>query len=241
MKGLGAIVAIGGGDLRSGETRKIDETVVRLTGKERPNALFIPTALRDQAEYIESFEVAYGRGLGCKTDVLRLVTERPSRPEIQTRVDEADLVYVGGGSTLNLIRIWRRVGLDVMLRDARERGLVLSGLSAGANCWFRYAHSDSKKFWKNPGNGYMRVSCLGFEMGTYCPHVLGENRLEGFREMMRKYRGTGYAVDNLGAIVVIDGKVGALRCETNVFVKKLVWSRGTLAETDVEETSIPGL
>ncbi len=118
-------------------------TEFRLTGKSQPNALFIPTALADSEDYVESFQIAYRDRLGCKTDVLRLVSERPDQVEIAQKVALADLVYVGGGSTLNLMRIWRKTGLDKMLRTAWERGTVLSGTSAGANCWFQYSHSDS--------------------------------------------------------------------------------------------------
>ena len=47
-----------------------------------------------------------------------------------------DVIYVGGGSMRNLLAIWRAHGLDAVLREAWQRGIVLAGLSAGAMCWF---------------------------------------------------------------------------------------------------------
>ena len=46
------------------------------------------------------------------------------------------MIYIGGGSMRNLLAIWRAHGLDVLLAEAWERGIVLAGLSAGAMCWF---------------------------------------------------------------------------------------------------------
>ena len=55
---------------------------------------------------------------------------------LREHVLEQDVVYVGGGSMRNLLAIWRAHGLDELLREAWERGVVLAGLSAGAMCWF---------------------------------------------------------------------------------------------------------
>ena len=47
-----------------------------------------------------------------------------------------DLVYVGGGSVISMLGVWRAHGLDDALREAWERGVVMCGLSAGSLCWF---------------------------------------------------------------------------------------------------------
>ena len=47
-----------------------------------------------------------------------------------------DVVYVGGGNTVNLLAVWRAQGIDRILREAWERGVVLAGLCAGSMCWF---------------------------------------------------------------------------------------------------------
>ena len=228
------IVAIGGGEMRTGQTLSIDREIVRLTGKLNPNALFIPTASGDPAEYCEAFELEFGGRLGCKTDSLFLVREDPGIEEIRKRILNSDLVYVGGGSTLNLMRIWRKRGVDAVMREALAKGVVLSGVSAGANCWFQHAHSDSASFYKKPRPGYyMRVSCLGFVKGTYCPHVIGEGRLDNFRSMITRYGGPGYAVNDCGAILIEDAKMRPLRCDTGVVIKRLTRRSGHLREVDL--------
>ncbi len=54
-----------------------------------------------------------------------------------------DLIYVGGGSLVNLLAIWRAHGIDEILRGCLERGVVLAGQSAGAMCWFEWGVTRS--------------------------------------------------------------------------------------------------
>jgi dipeptidase E len=84
--------------------------------------------------------------LKCKTDVLFLIKEQPSKESIQRKILSADIIYVGGGNTLQMMCIWRRLRVDTLLISAYENGTVLSGISAGAICWFDSGHSDSMSF-----------------------------------------------------------------------------------------------
>ncbi|MBZ0303459.1 MAG: peptidase E [Anaerolineae bacterium] len=204
---MGKIVAIGGGELRAGETRAIDTRIVELTGKAAPTALFIPTASGDAADYYElSFRPQYGEALGCPTDVLFLLNHRPSPGEIAAKIEAADLIYVGGGNTLRMMKLWRRLGVDALLRRAYERGTVLSGVSAGAICWFAGGHSDSRAFAAKEGAAwnYIRVRGLGLVGGLYCPHVDGENRLPKFQQFMRRFSEVGIGCDDCCALEIVD-------------------------------------
>ena len=135
---MGKIVAIGGGSMQERETLAIDREVVRLAGKRRPRALFIPITSYDNPERYEIFQEVYGGDLGCVTDVLNLLGVSPSRKELEEKILSSDLIYVSGGNTLKLMRRWRRLGVDKILELAHDMGIVLAGLSAGAICWFKY-------------------------------------------------------------------------------------------------------
>lgn len=205
---MGKIVAIGGGELRAGETRAIDARIVELTGKSTPRALFIPTASGDAVDYDRlTFRPQYGDALGCQTDVLYLLKNRPSSTEIAAKIAAADLIYVGGGNTLRMMKLWRRLGVDELLRQAYVRGTVLCGVSAGAMCWFNGGHSDSRSFATEAGEAwsYIRVRGLGLADALYCPHVDGENRLPSFQQFMRRFPGVGIGCDNGCAIEIQDG------------------------------------
>jgi dipeptidase E len=143
------IVAIGGGNIRTRATLPIDREIIRLAGKRNPKLLFIPTASSDSEEYWKHVQEYFGGFLKCRTDVLFLIKEHPSREEIRKKILSADIIYVGGGNTLLMMRVWRRLGVDRLLRSAYENGTVLSGISAGSICWFDSGHSDSMSFY-NP-------------------------------------------------------------------------------------------
>lgn len=152
----------------------------------------------------------FGGFLKCKTDVLFLVTEPPSKSEIARKILGADIVYVGGGNTLHMMRVWRRLGVDKLLKSAYEKGTVLSGISAGSICWFDSGHSDSMSFYNPRKWKYIKVRGLGLIKGTCCPHynsmTRGVPRRKHFREMIRKIGGMGIAIENNCAIEFIDGR-----------------------------------
>ena len=228
MKTVPKIVAIGGGEIRELETAAIDKRIVELTGKTRPKALFIPTASSDAPGYIETFEKVYGEHLGCQTRTLTLIQNPPAFDEMSALVLDSDLVYVGGGNTYKMMRLWRRLGLDTVLAEAASRGTVLSGLSAGAICWFRYGHSDSRSFSSNADWDYIRVKGLGFINAVYCPHYHVEKREPSFSETIAKRGGIGIACDNNAAIEIVGENYRILTSTPDGKAYKLFKRSGTV-------------
>src|SRR5215469_16002594 len=146
------IVAMGGGGFSG---RKRDDPLARyvldLTTARRPRVCFIPTASGDSAAYVRRFERTAHR-LRVKTSVLS-VFALPTG-DLATFLCAHDAVFVGGGNTRNMLALWRLWGLDDALHVAYRRGVVLSGSSAGAICWFRAGLTDSY-----PGR-YQELRCL---------------------------------------------------------------------------------
>ncbi len=203
------IVAIGGGEIKRRETLPLDELVVELTGRCHPRALFIPTASRDAEGYCDTFDRIYGGLLGCRTEHL-LLHGRDRSPRVAAeKIAAADLIYVGGGNTLMMMTLWRRLGVDRALRSAGRRGAVLAGLSAGAICWHEWGHSDSRSFTRERGWSYIRVKGLGFVRGTFCPHLDAERRRAPFSRMMLRRGGCGIGCDNRAAIWYSHGQAVA--------------------------------
>ena len=118
----------------------LDDYVLSLTGKERPRVCFLPTASGDADHYIVRFYRAFDAGR-CEPSHVSLFRRDQSAEEMHRQVLTSDLVYVGGGSVISLLGTWRAHGLDVTLRRAWERGVVMCGLSAGSLCWFAEAVS----------------------------------------------------------------------------------------------------
>ena len=205
------IVAIGGGKIATRQTLPIDREIIRLSHKKNPELLFIPTASSDSEIYWKQIRKYFGDFLKCKTDVLFLMKQKPPREQIRSKISSADIIYVGGGNTLQMMRIWRRLGVDKLLLAAYNKGTVLAGVSAGSICWFDSGHSDSMSFYNPRKWNYIKVKGLGLIPGIHCPHYNGKTggvpRRKNFQEMIRQGGGTGIAIDNNCAIEFRDGRV----------------------------------
>jgi dipeptidase E len=194
------IIAIGGGEIGDKETLAIDRHIVALAGKKRPRALFIPTASGDAPGYCDTFDKIYGGCLGCRTDHLLLFRRPQDRLVIEDKIRAADTIYVGGGNTLRMMKMWRRYGVDHALKQAARSRTVLAGLSAGAICWYEWGHSDSRAASLGGDWPYIRVKGLGLYAGIFCPHLDHESRDQPFRAMLEKHKGAGIACDNGAAV-----------------------------------------
>ena len=203
------IVAIGGGELKDRETLQIDKFIIELTGKHSPKALFIPTASGDDAKYCSTFDRIYGALLGCRTDHLRLLSCVKDRKQAEDKILRAHLVYVGGGNTLRMMRLWRKLGIDRILKTAGKQGTVLAGLSAGAICWYEWGHSDSRSFAGKNNWSFIRVRGLGICRGMFCPHLDVEHRRKPFSQMIEHYGILGIGCDNNAAIWYNSGEMVA--------------------------------
>jgi len=111
-----------------------------LTGKTRPVVTVLATATgdpdREYVRYFEAFSAA-----GCDVRPLRVFTQPSGDPtDILT---SSDLVWVGGGSVANLLAVWKVHGIDTAMREAWEKGVILSGCSAGSICWHVDGTTDS--------------------------------------------------------------------------------------------------
>jgi dipeptidase E len=188
------IVAIGGGKFSDGLARFL----VELTRRDRPKVLYIGTAMaEDPAAALRMYDRFEGIA-----EVSRLEFFPWPPEDLRERVLGADLVFVGGGNTANMLAIWRVHGVDQLLREAWEAGVVLSGSSAGGICWWEHGVTDSF----GPELGPM--DCLGFLPGTFCPHYDDEEkRRPVFHRLLRDGLAAGYAADAGVGLLFVDGEL----------------------------------
>ncbi|MBN1529755.1 MAG: peptidase E [Thermoleophilaceae bacterium] len=129
------IVALGGGgfSMEAGNPL-LDDYVLRATGRERPRVCFLPSASGDADHYIVRFYQAFSADR-CEPSHISLF-RRGGASGWREHLLSQDLIYVGGGSVISLLGVWQAHGIDAVMREAWERGIVLSGVSAGSLCWF---------------------------------------------------------------------------------------------------------
>lgn len=209
------IVAMGGGGFGSGNPM-LDRYALSLVDTDRPKVCFVPTASGDDPGYTLEFYKAYS-SYGCDPHVLTLFNREVA--DIRSFLLDMDMIYVGGGSTANLLTVWRLHGVDDALREAWEAGVVLAGLSAGANCWFEASTTDSFRM----GKAELLADGLGFLPGSYCPHYSSEpERRPNYLSLVASGAlSAGYACEDgsavhflgseLHAAVSVDGDAAAYR------------------------------
>ena len=192
-----------------------------LTGKTRPKLLYLPTANADSQTSI----ITWYRNC-APLNVEPLVQESFIASTRQTRGwDEVllsvDGIVASGGNTLNQQAIWKAQGIDVILRQAWDRGIVLGGASAGSICWFEEGTSDSRP------KELSIVQGLGFIKGSHSPHY---DREVARRPLYQKLIGSGqmkpgYACDNDAGIYFEDNDVKRVvhtRAEAKVYYVSVV-------------------
>jgi dipeptidase E len=225
------IIAIGGGDVGSGETAAIDRELVRLARGNR--LLFIPTASDDDPGYVESVRQGYGR-LGLSVEALLLWGEDGDPETAAHKIADADLIYVGGGNTKAMLERWRKFGVDEALRRHLDAGKPAGGLSAGALCWFRVGNSDWPQYEGITGVNTARLDCLGFVDLVLCPHTSREGfRLGEFREMMRTEQGVGVGLDDGCAIQIHGDTYRILASIPGAVAHRIEWREGAVDEREL--------
>jgi len=192
------IVAMGGGGFsQQPDDPRLDDYVLATSGVDRPRVCLLPTASSNVDRYLAIFYPAFAaKALASHLDLFVL-----DGRDLRAFLLAQDVIYVGGGNTANMVAIWRLHGVDVILRAAWERGVVLAGLSAGGLCWFEQGSTDSF----GPGLAALD-GLLGFLPGAFCPHYDGEAmRRPRLHELIASgILGPTYACDD-GAAVVFHG------------------------------------
>ncbi|MFH8621777.1 Type 1 glutamine amidotransferase-like domain-containing protein [Streptomyces vietnamensis] len=189
-------LALLGGGFSTDDDGLLDDWVLGQVRAARPRVCFVPTASGDAPGYVEQFLAAY-RSRSCEAGVLPLFRRELDDDALRTFLLSQDVVYVGGGNTANLLAVWRAHGVDRLLCEAYERGTLLCGISAGANCWAEGSHTDSFGSLTHLSDG------LGLLPGSVCPHYDSE---PGRRASYRAAVATG----SLAAGWAVEDGVGAL-------------------------------
>ncbi len=171
--------------------------------------------------------------MGCEVDVLYLLNNCPSNREIREKILGSDIIYVGGGNTLRMLKIWRKLGVDQLLEQARNKGTILAGISAGAICWFKYGNSDSLKFSDNR-NPLIKLRGLDFVGTMACPHYdVEKSRRPSLHRMIRDHGGMSIALTNCSAIEIVGDKYRVITSSPNAHAYKVHRSRGRIIEEEL--------
>jgi len=189
------LIAFGGGGFTHEADADLEDFLLAQVSKEQPRIGFVGTASLDDPEKIARFHARFAADCASHTHLPMAANAAQARAWL----DDLDLVYVGGGNTLQLVNHWRRQGIDEVMKSAALRGVLMAGVSAGANVWFEQALSDSG------GDGLAPTAGIGLIAGSCCPHYSTEpQRQPSFIACIsRNELADGVAIDD-GVAVLFD-------------------------------------
>ncbi len=191
------IISIGGGGFSHNKSDlKLEKYILSQVQSSTPKICFLPQASREAQDYVVKF-----------FDTFQSLGSIPSWVSLFGRVEDTwkekllnqDIIYVGGGNTKSMLALWKEWEVDVVLKEAYQKGILLAGVSAGAICWFEECVTDS--VWPLGA-----IKGLGFLSGSCCPHFDTEpERAPAYREKVRQGEIVpGLALDDFTAAHFVD-------------------------------------
>jgi peptidase E len=223
------IVAMGGGGFLMDDP-VLDAFALDLVDSSRPKVCLLPTAVAAVPVVVTRFLRAFP---ASRFEPTYLDLFDRTVQDIESFLGEQDLIYVGGGNTANMLAIWRVHGVDQALRTAWESGVVMAGMSAGANCWFEASTTDSFLL----GRADPLADGLGFARGSFCPHFDGEGeRRPRFREsVLSGALPEGVGCDDFAAVHVVGTEIAeAVASAPRAGVYRVSAGSGAVVETPLD-------
>ena len=221
----------GGGFTEEPDNPALDDYVLAASGRERPRVCFLPTAGGDNPSYVVKFYNAFSGG-HCDPSHLALFNRTVD--DVRALLLAQDVIYVGGGNTVNLLAVWRAQGVDSILREAWGRGVLLTGLCAGSMCWFEggVTASFGRRLTTLPDG-------LGLLPGSNCPHY--EARREAYCGALRTGLAPGVGADDGVALHFVERRLAAVvasRPGRHAFRVGVV--EGRVVEAPLQPVVVPG-
>jgi peptidase E len=217
----------------------IDQYIVNLAGSPRPRICFVSTASGDHPEHIDKFYAAFGE-LECEPSHIAFF-RKPTKGSIALSDLEAgvlgqDVIFVGGGNTKSALAVWREWHLDSIFRRALKSGVLLSGMSAGAMCWYESGLTDS--YW---GSGYQPLACLGMLPGACGVHYHSDTQRQSrlAAALLAGVIQEAVAIDDYAGVLYEDGAVSqVVSWRRGATAYAVAVKNGSVNETPYEPTPI---
>ncbi|MGB1241664.1 MAG: Type 1 glutamine amidotransferase-like domain-containing protein [Chitinophagales bacterium] len=220
------IIATSGGFSIEPRNKRLDRYILAQVAAQTPKICFIPTASGDSKNYIKRFYNFFEKE-NCICSHLQLF--KGNFDDLNSFLLQQDILYIGGGNTKNMLVLWKEWGIDQILRQAYQKGILLCGISAGSLCWFEQGLSDAIP------NKLTTLNCLGFIEGSNCPFFNAEVKRETYKTMLQNQQimegiatemGVGLHYENEYLTKVISSRKSAkayqYSLQNNMLVEKIL-------------------
>ncbi len=188
---------IGGRSIPNLNDFSLEEKIFKELNLTPKKILFIPLACYPNYEdAIQKF-----KALVPKSYTIEVVTEYDDFKRLNTQMISADVIYFSGGCAEELVKLSRRYGIDLILKNMGNQNKLIMGISAGAILLSRYGMGDRYSY-KDANHiyNYQMVEGLGCLDITICPHY-DHDGLDCFNSEVKEYKWNGYALEDDTAIL----------------------------------------
>lgn len=201
-------VLIGGGDIRTFETEKIDTEIVKISGKSDARILFVGLASSYSDSYYDAVKRQY-RKLGCTCSYLKKSNLINNIELAINKINNADIIYIGGGDSIKLIERIKEYKLDKIFRKLDDKHIIV-GMSAGAIMISKYGLSDANIL-RGESEELEFVEGLGLVNLNICPHYNKDIRKNELKRSIIDSRERVFGLEDNTAVVVAGEKIKVLK------------------------------
>ena len=209
------------------QTKKIDEFIVNLSQKKKPNLLFIGTASKENEVYFNAIKDIYEK-LGCQVSSLDVLS-----PLIDMRIDDirqklfsSDIIYIGGGNTKFMLNKWCELGIDKLLIELYNKGVIISGFSAGCYSFFKYNYELIEGF-----NIINAIVCVHYDEKS-------ADKKEQFYESIKEKQLPGIALDNGVAIHYFENNFEIIKAVKNAKAYRIDYKNSEFLKQELDENIV---
>ena len=218
------LMLIGGGEIGKGttsyETKEIDEEIVKMTGKDNPNLLFVGLASSFSDSYYDVIKNIY-KNLNCTPVYLKKNNLIHNPDLVKQKFIDADIIYIGGGDTVKLLEKIEEYNLKPLFDEALKRDTVLAGISAGAILLSKEGFSDAYIL-RGEKENYEMIKGFNYFNNTITPHYHSDpKKTKELEEVLKKNKDICFGIENGTALKIVNDKVEVIKSIKNNNVYKV--------------------
>ena len=217
------LVLIGGGEIGRGnttyETKKIDEEIIKMTGKTNPTLLFVGLASSFSDSYYDVIKNNY-KSLGATPVYLKKNNLIHNPDLVKEKFKNADIIYIGGGDTLKLLEKIEEYNLKELFDEAKEQNKVLAGISAGAILLSKKGYSDAYIL-REEKDTYEMIKGFNYTNIIITPHYHNDlDKCRQLEEYLKKHNEEVYGIENNSALFIEDNNIKVINSnkDSNTYI-----------------------
>ncbi len=201
---------IGGKANKEIKTNKIEKELIKLTNKDKPTILYCPFASKDIEKSNLKFKLLID---DLNADIIYLSYENIN--QFEELLSKSDILYIGGGVSDDLVLIFKKYGLDNILKKHINDDKIFAGSSAGAMLYTLRSMGDKYMFSDNYHNyNYKMVNCLNLLNITICPHYQNEDLII-YNDELKKYDCDAFGIEEDTCVIIDNNKFFVIKEESS--------------------------